>query len=72
MSDCSRPSSLPKTKLGPKGIFPESYRQPKSWECGYYVMKWMMDIVFTSIVTDWNDNFCDRMSLSNEELNARP
>ena len=31
----------------------QSYKQRDSWECGYYVMFWMNEIVVRRIVSDW-------------------
>nr|GEY34001.1 ulp1 protease family, C-terminal catalytic domain-containing protein [Tanacetum cinerariifolium] len=42
-----------------KWDFPLVNRQPKDWECGYYVMKWMHDF----ILKYQNDNFPNTASL---------
>ncbi|CAJ2638333.1 unnamed protein product [Trifolium pratense] len=46
----------------------ETRRQPNGNDCGYYVMKNMLDIVTASITKNWMEVFDDLTSLTEEEL----
>ncbi|GJR47616.1 ulp1 protease family, C-terminal catalytic domain-containing protein [Tanacetum coccineum] len=71
--NCYRLAGLVDSVVGSlKWDFPLVNRQPKDWECGYYVMKWMHDFVLKY----QNDNFPNTVPWNNErpldtkELNA--
>ncbi|XP_045810691.1 uncharacterized protein LOC123905096 [Trifolium pratense] len=49
-------------------IFPKTRLQPNGNDCGYYVMKNMLDIVTASITKNWMEVFDDPTSLTEEEL----
>ncbi|KAK2395737.1 hypothetical protein QL285_057443 [Trifolium repens] len=43
-------------------------KQPNSIDCGYYVMKNMLDIVSANITGSWTEVFNDPKELSSDEL----
>ncbi|CAJ2642138.1 unnamed protein product [Trifolium pratense] len=49
-------------------IFPKTRRKPNGNDCGYYVMKNMLDIVTASITKNWMEVFDDPTSLTEEEM----
>ncbi|XP_045833401.1 uncharacterized protein LOC123924519 isoform X2 [Trifolium pratense] len=49
-------------------IFPKTRVQPNGNDCGYYVMKNMIDIVSASITKNWMEVFNDPTTLTEEEL----
>nr|GFC15755.1 ulp1 protease family, C-terminal catalytic domain-containing protein [Tanacetum cinerariifolium] len=61
--NCYRLAGLVDSVVGSlKWDFPLVNRQPKDWECGYYVMKWMHDF----ILKYQNDNFPNTVPWNNE------
>nr|GEV40326.1 ulp1 protease family, C-terminal catalytic domain-containing protein [Tanacetum cinerariifolium] len=61
--NCYRLAGLMDAVVGSlKWDFPLVNRQPKDWECGYYVMKWMHDFVLKY----QNDNFPNIVPRNNE------
>ncbi|CAJ2668045.1 unnamed protein product [Trifolium pratense] len=49
-------------------IFPKTRVQPNGNDCGYYVMKNMIDIVSASITKNWMEVFNDPTALTEEVL----
>ncbi|WJX24730.1 hypothetical protein P8452_13811 [Trifolium repens] len=49
-------------------LFPKTRKQPNSNDCGYYVMKNLLDIVSAKITGSWMEVFNDPKELSNDEL----
>ncbi|KAK2397122.1 hypothetical protein QL285_058735 [Trifolium repens] len=49
-------------------LYPKTRRQPNSNDCGYYVMKNMLDIVSANITDSWVEIFNDPQMLTNNEL----
>ncbi|WJX94672.1 hypothetical protein P8452_76069 [Trifolium repens] len=49
-------------------LFPKTRKQPNSNDCGYYVMKNLLDIVSAKITESWMEVFNDPKELSNDEL----
>ncbi|XP_057443310.1 uncharacterized protein LOC130735254 [Lotus japonicus] len=47
---------------------PNARLQPNGNDCGYYVMKNMVDIVSTSITKSWMEVFNDPTALTEQEL----
>ncbi|WJX28301.1 hypothetical protein P8452_17040 [Trifolium repens] len=52
----------------PTWLFPKTRVQPNGNDCGYYVMKNMIDIVSTSITKNWNEVFNDSTALTEDDL----
>ncbi|WJX44081.1 hypothetical protein P8452_31105 [Trifolium repens] len=50
-------------------IFPKTRVQPNGNDCGYYVMKNMIDIVSASVTKKWDEVFNDPTALSEDDLN---
>ncbi|KAH1221215.1 hypothetical protein GmHk_12G034688 [Glycine max] len=54
----------PETKAAaPKWIEVKSHVQPRCYECGYYVMHWMWNIITNEIKSDWSMWFADETPL---------
>ncbi|WJX72450.1 hypothetical protein P8452_56332 [Trifolium repens] len=49
-------------------LYPKTKKQPNSIDCGYYVMKNMLDIVSANIIGSWMEVFNDPTELSSDEL----
>ncbi|KAK2397048.1 keratin, type II cytoskeletal 2 epidermal [Trifolium repens] len=49
-------------------LYPKTKKQPNSIDCGYYVMKNMLDIVSANITGSWMEVFNDLTELSSDEL----
>ncbi|WJX93076.1 rhamnogalacturonan endolyase [Trifolium repens] len=52
----------------PNWIFPKTRVQPNSNDCGYYVMKNMIDIASASVTKKWDEVFNDPTTLSEDDL----
>ncbi|KAK2375798.1 hypothetical protein QL285_076664 [Trifolium repens] len=52
----------------PTWIFPKTRVQPNGNDCGYYVMKNMIDIVSASVTKKWDEVFNDPTALSEDDL----
>ncbi|KAK2398737.1 hypothetical protein QL285_048651 [Trifolium repens] len=52
----------------PNWIFPKTRVQPNGNDCGYYVMKNMIDIVSASVTKKWDEVFNDPTALSEDDL----
>ncbi|WJX65810.1 rhamnogalacturonan endolyase [Trifolium repens] len=52
----------------PNWIFPKTRVQPNSNDCGYYVMKNMIDIASASVTKKWDEVFNDPTALSEDDL----
>ncbi|KAK2357453.1 ornithine aminotransferase, mitochondrial [Trifolium repens] len=52
----------------PNWIFPKTRVQPNDNDCGYYVMKNMIDIVSASVTKKWIDVFNDPTTLTDDDL----
>ncbi|KAK2372455.1 Pyridoxamine 5'-phosphate oxidase family protein [Trifolium repens] len=52
----------------PNWIFPKTRVQPNDNDCGYYVMKNMIDIVSASVTKKWDEVFNDSTALSEDDL----
>ncbi|WJX72536.1 hypothetical protein P8452_56405 [Trifolium repens] len=59
-------AAWPATKL--QSQFLQTKKQPNSIDCGYYVMKNMLDIVSANITGSWTEVFNDPKELSSDEL----
>ncbi|KAK2386412.1 hypothetical protein QL285_060314 [Trifolium repens] len=51
-----------------KWLYPKTRRQPNSDDCGYYVMKNMLDIVSANITDSWVEIFNDPQMLTKHEM----
>ncbi|KAK2364803.1 hypothetical protein QL285_089634 [Trifolium repens] len=49
-------------------LYPKTRRQPNSNDCGYYVMRNMLDVVSGHITGNWMEVFNDPKELSEDEL----
>ncbi|KAK2390395.1 keratin, type II cytoskeletal 2 epidermal [Trifolium repens] len=49
-------------------LHPKTRRQPNSDDCGYYVMKNMLDIVSANITDSWVEIFNDPQMLTKHEM----
>ncbi|XP_020239245.1 uncharacterized protein LOC109818225 [Cajanus cajan] len=49
-------------------IYPMSNMQQGHYECGYYVMNWMLDIIEGEVTTDWIELFDDVAPLPETKL----
>ncbi|CAL5197914.1 unnamed protein product [Lathyrus oleraceus] len=53
----------------PKFIEPHSHKQPNDYECGYYVMRHMFNIISKGIINSWTKGFSDETPFSREDIN---
>lgn len=53
----------------PRWICPNSQRQTESYECGYYVMRYMLNIVSENIADLWKERFNNPDPFAEEEIN---
>ncbi|KAH1188152.1 hypothetical protein GmHk_U059970 [Glycine max] len=59
----------PKSKVAaPKWIEVKSHVQTGCYECGYYVMHWMWNIITSEIKSDWSMWFADATSLDIDNI----
>ncbi|XP_029126200.1 uncharacterized protein LOC114915529 [Cajanus cajan] len=49
-------------------IYPMSYKQQGHYECGYYVMNWMSEIIEGGITNGWSELFEDTTALEETKL----
>ncbi|WJX27496.1 hypothetical protein P8452_66754 [Trifolium repens] len=49
-------------------LYPKTRRQPNSNDCGYYLMRNMLDVVSGHITGNWMEVFNDPKELSEDEL----
>ncbi|KAL6538136.1 hypothetical protein OROGR_012124 [Orobanche gracilis] len=49
-------------------LYPKCNKQVRSWECGYYVMYWMLTIIRASINKSWQEIFNDTSALSGTSI----
>ncbi|KAL6494247.1 hypothetical protein OROGR_031047 [Orobanche gracilis] len=52
----------------PQWLRPNARLQPNGNDCGYYVMKNMLDIVSANITKSWMEVFNDPLALTEQEL----
>ncbi|KAL5170052.1 hypothetical protein HKD37_11G031822 [Glycine soja] len=59
----------PGTKpVAPKWIEVKSHVQPGCYECGYYIVHWMWNIITSNIKTDWSMWFADETPLDIDNI----